>query len=85
MSPVALKAAIKLQSAMPPFLAVFLTAGVFCGGLLTPTGYAVWSLYNLPLVVVPRIFRMVSIVWFSPHHGGGSPGVDSLASRGKGI
>ncbi len=65
MSPVALNAAIKLQSAMPLFLAVFLTAGVFVADILTPAGYAVWSLYILPLVVVTRIFRTVSIAWFT--------------------
>jgi PAS domain S-box-containing protein len=64
-SPVALNAAIKLRSAMPLFLAVFLTAGVFMVDVLTPRGYVVWSLYVLPLVVVTRIFRMVPIAWFT--------------------
>ncbi|RPH37993.1 PAS domain S-box protein [bacterium] len=65
MSPVALNAATKLRSAIPLFLAVFLTAGVFLTDMLIPKGYAVWSLYLLPLVVVTRIFRTVSIAWFT--------------------
>ena len=65
MSPVALNAATKLRSALPLFLAVFLTAGVFVADILTPKGYAVWFLYILPLVVVTRIFRTVSIAWFT--------------------
>jgi len=64
-SPVALNAATKLRSAIPLFLAVFLTAGVFLTDMLIPKGYAVWSLYLLPLVVVTRIFRTVSIAWFT--------------------
>jgi PAS domain S-box-containing protein len=63
--PVALNAATKLRSAIPLFLAVFLTAGVFLADVLTPRGYAVWSLYILPLVVVTRVFRTVSIAWFT--------------------